>query len=101
MADPDHREEPQPPRHPTARRPRLRPMSLITVVAAVTVTAAGCAGGTAANSGDDSSAPGTPTQNALSTGAPQPPTELVRVTGEIEVGTQPGCLVLNADFSKY
>jgi hypothetical protein len=76
-------------------------MSLITVVAAVTVTAAGCAGGTAANSGDDSSAPGTPTQNALSTGAPQPPTELVRVTGEIEVGTQPGCLVLNADFSKY
>jgi hypothetical protein len=76
-------------------------MSLITVIAAVTVAAAGCAGRTAANS-DDGGATGTPTQNgALSTGPPQPVTELVRVTGEIEVGAQPGCLVLNADFTKY
>ena len=77
-------------------------MSLITVVAAVTVAAAGCAGGSPTTSGDDDGATGTPTQNgAISTGAAQPPTELVRVTGEIEIGTQPGCLVLNADFTKY
>lgn len=90
------------PVHATSRRPRLRPMSLITVIAAVTVTAAGCAGGTTTSGGDDDGATGTPTQNgAISTGAAQPPTELVRVTGEIEVGTQPGCLVLDADFTKY
>jgi hypothetical protein len=76
-------------------------MSLITVVAAVTVAAAGCAGG-ATPRGDDGGTTETPTQNgALSTGAAQPPTELVRVTGEVELGTQPGCLVLNADFTKY
>ena len=76
-------------------------MSLVTVIAAVTVTAAGCAGGTT-TSGDDDDATGTPTPNpALSTGAAQPTTELVRVSGEVEVGTQPGCLVLDADFTKY
>ena len=78
-------------------------MSLITVFTTIAVATAGCAGGTA-TSGDDNGvgATGTPTQNgALSTGAAQPATELVRVTGEIEAGTQPGCLVLNAEFTKY
>jgi hypothetical protein len=88
--------------HATSRRPRLRPMSLITVIAAVAVASASCAGGTTPNSGDDDGATGTPTQNgAISTGAAQPPTELVRVTGTVQEGAQPGCLVLNADFTKY
>jgi hypothetical protein len=87
----------------TSRRPRLRPMSLITALTTIAVATAGCAGGTASNgAGNGTDATGTPTQNgALSTGAAQPATELVRVTGEVEVGSQPGCLVLNADFTKY
>lgn len=89
------------PVHVTSRGPRLRPMSLITAIAVVAVATAGCAGGGSSSEGDGG-ATGTPTQNgALSTGVARPATELVRVTGEIEAGTQPGCLVLNADFTKY
>jgi hypothetical protein len=79
-------------------------MSLITVIAAAAVAAAGCAGGTtpSGGTGNGGSATGTPTQNgAISTGAAQPPTELVRVTGKVKLGAQPGCLVLDADFTSY
>ncbi|MBB4910944.1 hypothetical protein [Actinophytocola algeriensis] len=77
-------------------------MSLITVIAAAAVATAGCAGGTATGGGTDDGATGTPTQNgAISTGAARPPTELVRVTGKVEIGSQPGCLVLNAEFTAY
>jgi len=84
----------------TSRRPRLsRAMSMITAITAVAVATAGCAGKSAANDDDTT---GTPTQNgALSTGVARPSGELVRVTGQIVLGTQPGCMVLDADYTKY
>ncbi|MFC4857745.1 hypothetical protein [Actinophytocola glycyrrhizae] len=76
-------------------------MSMVTVITAVTLATAACSG--SSTTGDDGGdATGTPTQNgAISTGAARPDTELVRITGEIEHGTQPGCMVLDADFTKY
>ena len=69
-------------------------MSLLTAVA---FAAAGCTAGTTGRDTD-----GTPTRNdALSTGAAQPATELVRVTGTVVTGEQPGCLLLDTGFTTY
>ncbi|MGB3437920.1 MAG: hypothetical protein WBA97_04120 [Actinophytocola sp.] len=73
-------------------------MSMVTVIAAVAVATSGCA---SSSTGDDGPS-GPPTQNGvLPTGPARPSTELVRITGEVELGTQPGCMVLNAEFTKY
>lgn len=77
-------------------------MSLITATAACTaafaLTAAGCADGSAAGNGDSS----TPTRNeALSPGPAQPATELVRVSGTVVSGAEPGCKLLDAGGAKY
>ena len=75
-------------------------MPLVTAIAAFAVTTAGCAGGTF--TGDDSGDAATPTRNgALSTGAAQPVTELVRVTGTVVSGAEPGCTLLDTGVSKY
>ena len=71
-------------------------MSLLTAAAAVAATAA-CANG-ATGGGAES----TPTRNdALSTGVAQPATMLVRVTGTVVAGVEPGCLLLDTGFTTY
>lgn len=73
-------------------------MSLLTAVVAVAFAAAGCAAG----SSTDGDTQGTPTRNdALSTGATGPATELVRVTGTVITGEQPGCVLLDTGFTTY
>lgn len=70
-------------------------MSLVTAVA---FAAAGCAAGTSSGGGTQD----TPTRNdALSTGAARPATELVRVTGTVVTGEQPGCVLLDTGFTTY
>ncbi len=73
-------------------------MSLLTTAAAVALAAAGCASG--APTGTDAN--DTPTRDdAVSTGVAQPATMLVRVTGTVVAGDQPGCLLLDTGFTKY
>ena len=69
-------------------------MSLVTAVA---FAAAGCAAGTTGGGTQD-----TPTRNdALSAGTTEPATELVRVTGTVVAGEQPGCVLLDTGFTVY
>lgn len=72
-------------------------MSLLTTAAALALSA-GCASGAGSGGGAES----TPTRNdALTTGPAQPATMLVRVTGTVVDGAEPGCLLLDTGFTKY
>lgn len=83
----------------TSRRPRQTgaALSAIAVIAAFGI--AGCSGSRTGGSGDTE---GTPTANgAISTGIAQPSSELVRVTGSVVSGEEPGCLLLDTGFTRY
>ena len=72
-------------------------MSLLTTAVTVAL-AAGCASGAPT----DGTAEDTPTRNdAVSTGVARPATMLVRVTGTVVAGDQPGCLLLDTGFTTY
>ncbi|MFI7673633.1 hypothetical protein [Actinophytocola sp. NPDC049390] len=81
-----------------SRRPRPRSTSLVTTAVAVALATAGCAGGTTTGATAES----TPTRaDAISTDAAEPATMLVRVTGTVVPGEQPGCLLLDTGFTTY
>jgi hypothetical protein len=72
----------------------------IVPVVLVALGLAGCAG--RGNSGDTPAPTGTATANGIvSTGLAQPSTELVRVSGTVVEGGEPGCLLLDTGFTRY
>ncbi|GAB1510582.1 hypothetical protein [Actinophytocola sp. KF-1] len=73
-------------------------MSLLTPVAVAVALSAGCASN--APAGGSGSTPAR--DDAVSTGAAQPATMLVRVTGTVVADDeQPGCLLLDTGFTTY
>jgi hypothetical protein len=81
----------------------MRPVSTlrrpVVVLSAITLAAAlaGCASSRTGGAAGD-----TPTANgAISTGITQPSGELVRVSGTVVSGEEPGCLLLDTGFTTY